>query len=319
MMSGGATVCASADDAVGVSAIEDGTSTSERIKLLEAQLEKLGNDLQQASELNDVDGIKSTKVRLADVQNELNVLAGHGPMWRGSGRGPPVPFEPPRFDIRTQRAEFLAYLEEHGYAVSANVLSEESKLQDLRSKFWDFLEKYPPGTKVRRDDPESWNDKRWLPDERNGIIGGYGFGHSDFMWDLRLQPLVKATFAAIWEDDDLLVSFDGGNAFRPWQRNPEWRTDSGWWHVDQNASRGPQRQGKVCVQGLVTLLDATAETGGLCVIPGSHRQHKALCQRSAFAKSSSGDFVPVGEDDEVRSWASHFAAALSGTLAHKKH
>lgn len=38
----------------------------------------------------------------------------------------------------------------------------------------------------------------------------------------------------VWEDQrDLIVSFDGGNAFRPWKIKPEWSTDGGWWHVDQ--------------------------------------------------------------------------------------
>lgn len=31
----------------------------------------------------------------------------------------------------------------------------------------------------------------WLPDERNGILNGFGFGQSDFMWFLRLRPKVK--------------------------------------------------------------------------------------------------------------------------------
>jgi hypothetical protein len=50
----------------------------------------------------------------------------------------------------------------------------------------------------------------------------------------------------------------------------------------------------------VSLLDATAETGGLCVIPGSHRHHDALCQRSVFARAA-GDFIPIDQHDEV--WA----------------
>ena len=52
------------------------------------------------------------------------------------------------------------------------------------------------------------------------------------------------------------------------------------------------------MQGLISLLDANASTGGLCVIPGSHREHDALCKRSPFSKGG-GDFVPVGQNDPV--------------------
>ncbi len=96
----------------------------------------------------------------------------------------------------------------------------------------------------------------------------------------------------------MIVSFDAGNVFRPWRFDPTWLTDGGWWHVDQNCLRGKIRQGKVCVQGLVTYYDATEETGGLCVIPGSHKHHTELCERSAMAKGLF-DFVPIAVDDPV--------------------
>lgn len=46
----------------------------------------------------------------------------------------------------------------------------------------------------------------------------------------------------------------------------------GWYHVDQ----GIHKRGFQCVQGLVTLTDVTAGTGGLCLIPGSFQSHEAL-------------------------------------------
>ena len=35
------------------------------------------------------------------------------------------------------------------------------------------------------------------------------------MWYLRTLPNIKKSFSGIWEDDDLLVSFDGCGVFRP--------------------------------------------------------------------------------------------------------
>ena len=42
------------------------------------------------------------------------------------------------------------------------------------------------------------------------------------------------------------------------------------------------RTGRVYIQGLVTLRDANGSTGGLVVVPESHREHQHLCQRSAW-------------------------------------
>lgn len=218
---------------------------------------------------------------------------------------------PPRFDIDTQRDEVLKYLDEHGYAVVANVANDE-QVERAKAFMWDFLEAIP-GTNVRRDDVTSWGSSRdWLPSETNGILHGFGFGQSKFMWCLRLLPRVKATFSAIWKTSDLIVSFDGGNVFRPWKYNRSWFTAGGWYHVDQNGLKFDSA-GKVCVQGLVTLFDVTEDTGGLVVVPGSHKQHTAMCERSTIAKSM-GDFVPVPVDDPVLSEGANLVCAQAGDL-----
>lgn len=224
---------------------------------------------------------------------------------------PVVEVVPPRFDVETEKHLLSDYLEEHGYAVVASV-ADDAELATARSLMWDFLEALPR-TRVRRDDVRTWNDKYdWIPNPANGIVHGFGFGQSDFMWHLRLLPRVKAAFAAIWSTDDLLVSFDGGNIFRPWKYKKSWLTSGGWYHCDQNA-RFKGSQGKVCIQGLVTLFDATADTGGLVVIPGSHRHHEEICKRSALAKRS-GDFVPIAVDDPILSQGGVLLRAQAGDL-----
>jgi hypothetical protein len=35
-------------------------------------------------------------------------------------------------------------------------------------------------------------------------------------WNVRATPKVKDTFAKIWKDDDLLVSYDSTIIWRPW-------------------------------------------------------------------------------------------------------
>ena len=74
------------------------------------------------------------------------------------------------------------------------------------------------------------------------------------MWFVRTRPKVKQAFSQVWGTDDLITSFDGCGVFRPWGFNPDWKTDGGWWHVDQN-SRLSGGNGYECVQGLVNLFD----------------------------------------------------------------
>jgi hypothetical protein len=218
---------------------------------------------------------------------------------------------PPRFELDTQQSEFSQYLDEHGYAVVAGVANDE-QVEEAKSLMWDYLEAIP-NTKVKRDDVNSWGIVGdWLPSETNGILHGFGFGQSDFMWHLRLLPRVKAAFSAIWNTNDLLVSFDGGNAFRPWKYNQSWLSDGGWYHVDQNATKTGS-VGRVCVQGLVTLLTATEDTGGLVVVPGSHKEHAAMCRRSKVAKAM-GDFVPVPVGDPILDRGAQLICAEAGDL-----
>ena len=54
----------------------------------------------------------------------------------------------------------------------------------------------------------------------------------------------------------------------------------------------------MCVQGLVTLYDVTEESGGLCVIPGSHQFHEEVVPRSASSKLRL-DYVAIATSDEV--------------------
>ena len=164
-------------------------------------------------------------------------------------------------------AESAAYLEEHGYVVIASALSpaECAEALDLT---WDYLEEL--GTGVDRTDWTSWDDDRWPTAVHGGILPGHGIGHCKAQWFIRGVPAVKQTFAGVWDEDDLLVSFDGMALWRPWALNEAWKTNRGgsWLHIDQHPITRPGRQ---CVQGLVNLLPTSPSTGGNVLIPGSHR------------------------------------------------
>jgi len=64
------------------------------------------------------------------------------------------------------------------------------------------------------------------------------------------------------------------------------------------------------LQGLVTLKDATASTGGLVVIPQSHMHHSDLCERLRHPV----DFVPVPPGDPVLAAPKRLVTARAGDL-----
>ena len=169
-------------------------------------------------------------------------------------------------------AESIAYLTEHGYAVIAGVLAPDECARALELT-WDYLEEL--GTGIDRHDWTTWDDDRWPTAVHGGILPGHGIGHAAAQWFIRGVPAVKQAFAAIWDDDDLLVSFDGMALWRPWALKESWKTNRGgsWLHIDQHPITRPGMQ---CVQGLVNLLPTSPATGGNVLIPGSHKTFASI-------------------------------------------
>eukprot|EP00929_Paragymnodinium_shiwhaense_P008581 TRINITY_DN112539_c0_g1_i1.p1 TRINITY_DN112539_c0_g1~~TRINITY_DN112539_c0_g1_i1.p1 ORF type:complete len:471 (+),score=70.45 TRINITY_DN112539_c0_g1_i1:160-1413(+) len=218
--------------------------------------------------------------------------------------------ESPRFDV-SEAEKWSAYLDEHGYCVIKGV-ADEGAIEQAKTLLWDFMEGVP-GTKVTRDDSSTWERRAgWLPSPSNGILGTAGFAHSEVCWKTRLLPGVQEAFAALWGTRDLLASFDGGSVFRPWAQRPDWKTEGSWWHVDQNPFL-TGRKGRTCVQGFVTYTDATPATGGLCVIPGSHKVHEDFCER-ACGRQLSSDFIMVLAGDPALRAGSKLVCAKAGDL-----
>ena len=170
--------------------------------------------------------------------------------------------------------ESKEYLEREGYVVLKETLTKQQAGKTL-NLLWDYLEELDTG--IDRKDPKTWGDNRWPTAAHGGILPSYGIGHSKSQWYLRSIPNVKKAFAKIWGTEDLLTSFDGVSLWRPWNINPQWKTESGqtWFHIDQHPISRP---GKQCVQGLVNLLPTSEEIGGNVMGPGSHKFFKNIPQ-----------------------------------------
>jgi hypothetical protein len=141
---------------------------------------------------------------------------------------------------------------------------------------WDYLAEL--GTGVDRNDPKTWGDDRWPTTVHGDILPGHGIGQCGAQWYIRSRKPIHKTFAKIWNDEDLLTSFDGMALWRPWALNDEWRTQStgSWLHIDQHPIARPGLQ---CVQALVTLLPTSKGTGGNVLIPGTHKDFKTIPER----------------------------------------
>jgi hypothetical protein len=122
--------------------------------------------------------------------------------------------EVPRFNLENgpeEVAAMLLYLQENGYAVCASVASP-LEIEAAKESFWTYTHKV---SAVLRTDITTWDDKDWLASPIDGICSSNGFNHSEFAWNTRCLPKVKAAFGAIWDSVKLIVSFDAGNVFRP--------------------------------------------------------------------------------------------------------
>lgn len=184
----------------------------------------------------------------------------------------------------------LEHLAEHGYVVIREV-ADAAQIAAIVDLFWAHLESL--GTGIDRGSPATWDDDRWVGDPTTGILPDYGVPQSAMLWACRGLPAVAEMFARVWDTSDLLVSFDGAGAFRPTAVKGRWKTRPSWYHVDQN---GLHEAGFACVQGLVNLVDAGPDRGGLVVVPGSHRRHAALFAAHRDELAAAHDFVRIAPE-----------------------
>ncbi|CAF1026016.1 unnamed protein product [Adineta steineri] len=192
-------------------------------------------------------------------------------------------FDSPRFTVNDaeQIQQGIDHLNEHGYAVFSTVLSPNEITLNI-DLLWEHFESLLPPYFIKRDDAKTWDDA-WPGAPEFGILSDDGFGHSQFMWSIRGNPNVKKIFTEIWKTPELLVSFDAAGCFRDWHINPFWKTVSGWYHCDQNPM---EKSNRCSIQGFVSLTDNDESTGGLVVVPQSHKHFDEL--RSIADKNNAG-------------------------------
>ena len=179
------------------------------------------------------------------------------------------------------------FWQENGYVVVPNAVPKEN-VDALVDFMWEF-------TEMDRNDPETWyrpQQREYGMQELNqsGMIELF---HHQTLWDNRQHPRVHGIFSDIWGTEKLWVTIDRVNLNRP--ARPDWDF-KGFVHWDIDTG---QRPIPFEVQGVLALVDVTAEQGGLQVVPGFHRYFEEWVQmqpadRDTWKPDMTGlELVPV--------------------------
>ena len=178
--------------------------------------------------------------------------------------------------------EARLYLAEHGYVVIKDAISAKGQEALLKNLGEDFA---AIGTGITPDLMESPSNMMFPSLFSKGIIkdptAGLHAGRA--AWEAR--RMTQHVFAALYnvtKKSGLVSSVDSIASFRG--PDKQYLTDNPWWHVDSN---GPS-----CVQGLLLLTDAVRTTGGLVVVPGSHRPDH-FKKTLADLPSTKSNFLPI--------------------------
>ncbi|KAJ5890389.1 uncharacterized protein N7473_006617 [Penicillium subrubescens] len=157
--------------------------------------------------------------------------------------------------------DFRDDLARDGYAVVKGAIPREQALK-YADEMYSWLENFKLGFD-RNDLSTVHKDNLPLINEK-GMCLHYALPHENFVWGIRSEPGVVSAFEKIYDDEDLIVSFDAINFQFP--NRTDIAPNKPWPHQDQN----PEKHGFRCMQGLVNLLPNGPEDGGLIVCKGGH-------------------------------------------------
>jgi len=160
-----------------------------------------------------------------------------------------------------QYGDFRDDLAHDGYAVVKGAVPSENALKYANS-FYSYLEGFNLG--YDRNDPSTIKRSKLPVVNEKGMIMHYGVSHEKWVWDIRSEPGVIGAFETVFNDKDLIVSFDAVNI--GFHNREDFAENKPWPHQDQD----PEKPGFRCLQGLVNLQSCGKDDGGLIVCKGAH-------------------------------------------------
>ncbi|PYH67673.1 phytanoyl-CoA dioxygenase [Aspergillus vadensis CBS 113365] len=161
----------------------------------------------------------------------------------------------------TNYGDFRDALNRDGYAVIKGAIPLD-RANGYADAFYSYMEGFNLG--YNRHDPSTVRRAKLPVLNEKGMILDYGVTHEQWVWDIRGEEGVVDAFKKVYDDEDLIVSFDVVNVgFANREDLPE---NKPWPHQDQD----PSKPGFRCLQGLVNLLPNGPNDGGLIVCKGGH-------------------------------------------------
>jgi len=128
-------------------------------------------------------------------------------------------------------------------------------------------------------------DERWYQDPVH-VSGTVEMFQHPALWANRQHPKIHAAFSQLWRTEKLWVSIDRAS-FKPPAHpdHPEFER-AGFLHLDADPWSGPVPFG---LQGVLYLVDTTAEQGGFHCLPGWHQRTDAWLELLGDRKAIKGD------------------------------
>ena len=189
----------------------------------------------------------------------------------------------------------LDKIKKDGVAVIPNVISK-SKLNKYRKQLWETFNHITKNLEkpISFKDLNSWRNIYELFPLHSMLIQHWGVGHSELVWNIRLEKKVIEVFSKLWntKPEELLTSFDGVSFHMPPEvTNKGWYRGNDWFHTDQSRLK----KGLSCIQGMVTLYDVNQGDATFSYKQKSHLLHEKFFTDNKVESKS--DWYKLSKDE----------------------
>ena len=103
-------------------------------------------------------------------------------------------------------------IEKKGVAILPKVLNEQ-ECKNMNDGMWNTAEFLTSKMEIplKRFDPSTYFSVAKLFPKDGGLFQHFGWGHAQYVWDVRSNPKISEGYERLFGTQDLLVSFDGIN------------------------------------------------------------------------------------------------------------
>ncbi len=193
----------------------------------------------------------------------------------------------------TTKENILNTLNNFGVAIIPSIL-DDIECNNMIDGLWDFFEYITQkwDIPINRNNEESWSLFKNLAPQKSMIFQHWNIAHAQFVWDLRQNRKIIDIFSTIWNDDDLLVSFDCSAFLPPPEITNYGWNDKTWYHTDQSFLNNNFS----CVQSWITPINVNIGDATLSIMEYSHKYHEEFSEE--FNIKNKSDWYELSKEQE---------------------